>query len=62
MAEILTFDPIENCVRDVLSILEKEDFEEVVWVGMHNWIRCIARGIWLQGYHFDKVLTNTNSR
>lgn len=62
MAEILTFDPIEDCIRDVLSILEKENFEEVVWVGMHGWIRCIARGIWLKGYRFDKVLTNNDSR
>lgn len=62
MAEILTFDPIEDCIRDMLSILEKENFEEVVLVGMHGWIRCMARGIWLQGYHFDKVLTNSESR
>ena len=62
MAEILTFDPVEDCVRDVLSILEKENFEEVVLVGMHGWIRCIARGIWLQGYRFEKVLTNNDSR
>lgn len=62
MAEILTFDPIEDCIKDMLSILEKENFEEVVFVGMHGWIRCIARGIWLQGYRFEKVLTNTESR
>lgn len=62
MAEILTFDPREDCIRDVLSILEKEDFEEVVWVGMHGWIRPIARGIWLQGYRLDKVLTNSDFR
>ena len=62
MAEILTFDPREDCIKDVLSILEKEDFEEVVWVGMHSWIRFISRGIWLQGYCLDKVLTNSDFR
>lgn len=47
---------------DVVTSLNGETFDQIVWVGMHGWIQYVAKAIWKAGWKMDTVITNSDSR
>lgn len=62
MAKIIRENPVGDFIQDLLDVLEKKTFEEIIWVGMHGWLSYVSRVFWLKGYKMNTVVTNTDSR
>ena len=62
MAEIIRENPVGDFIHDLLDVLESNMFDEVIWVGMHEWLSYVTRVFWMKGYKFKTAITPVDSR
>ena len=62
MAVIIRENPIGNFIQDLLDVLETNEFDEIIWVGLHEWLAYITRVFWMKGYNMNTAITPVDSR
>lgn len=60
--EVLRENYVGNFIEDVVSALKNETFDQIVWVGFHEWTQYAAKAIWQMGWKLEMTVTNSDSR